>query len=68
MENAEIASIGEELDEAFLFQDNNSAGSSVCSSLNNHSRDSSIKRSSKSGFHKFWQSKKDREQKDHEYR
>ena len=37
---AEIASIGEELDETFLFQDNcnnSEAGSSVSSSVNSHS-------------------------------
>ena len=46
---ADIASIGEELDEAFLFND--SGNSSVSSSVNSHS--SEVKKRPK-GFHKFW--------------
>ena len=49
-------SIGEELDEAFLFQDNISAGSSVSSSVNSHSSEKTSKSRSggPKGFHKFW--------------
>jgi len=62
IDKEEIASIGEELDETFLFQDNcnnSEAGSSVSSSVNSHSSECHHASKSKSlrgpkGFHKFW--------------